>query len=173
MNGSTYNNSSTRPVINLPRTYWDWFFDGASLLALIMTAGILIHFWPALPETVPTHFGFSGEVDAWGSRNSLFILPATGLVFFVILTALGFFPHSYNYLFKITEENAQAQYRLARTLMGCLKMQTIFLFSYMEWQTIMTSLGKSDGMGQNLIFVIVGIMFGTIGIYFYRSARAR
>ena len=136
-------------------------------------ASWLIYFWPVLPETIPTHFGFSGEPDAWGSKTTLLILPLTSLVLYVILTVVGLFPHSYNYLWAITEKNALEQYVLAKALIGSLKVEIIWLFSYMVWKIIMISLRKADGMGDGLVLVFLAIIFGTVGIYFYRSARAR
>ena len=47
-----------------------------SLLGLVGAAYLLIRFWPDLPMVIPKHFGFSGEVDGWGDRSSLF--PAGG-----------------------------------------------------------------------------------------------
>lgn len=169
------NNSrkSNRPTLNLSRTHWDWFFDVASLAGLILMAGSLIYFSPMLPETIPTHFGFSGEPDAWGSKTTLLILPMTGLVLYILLTVVGLVPHTYNYLWAITEKNARAQYVLAKALLGWLKVEIIWFFSYMVWKTIMISLGKAEGMGQESVLIFLVIIFGTIGIYFFRSTRAR
>ncbi len=38
-----------------------------------------------LPDTIPAHYGYNGEVDRWGSKIEIFILPATALVFAVIM----------------------------------------------------------------------------------------
>ncbi|MEL7566816.1 MAG: DUF1648 domain-containing protein [Dehalobacterium sp.] len=173
MTGKTLREKSNRPVIDLPRTFWDWFFDAASLAGLSLIAGFLLRFWPVLPETIPTHFGFSGQPDAWGSKTTLLILPLTGLVLYVILTGVGFFPHTYNYLWAITEKNARTQYKLAQALIGCLKTEIVWLFSYMVWKTMMISLGKAEGMGKIFVIVFLGIIFGTLGLYFYCSAQAR
>lgn len=50
----------------------------APMVVLLMLAAVLVA-WGSLPEQVPTHWGVSGEADAWGSRSSLFILPAVAL----------------------------------------------------------------------------------------------
>lgn len=162
-----------RPVIDIPRTYGDWFFYAASLAGLIFMAGCLIYFWPKLPETIPTHFGFSGEPDGWGSKSTLLILAATAFGLYLLLTVVGFFPHTYNYPFKITEKNALAQYKLAKGLMNWLNLEIIWFFVYIVWITIMVSLEKSTGLGQLSVFVFLALIFGTVGLYFYRSYRAR
>lgn len=58
---------------------------------LLMLAAVLIA-WSSLPERVPTHWGVSGEADAWGSRSSLFLLPGVALAMwgmFGLLVRLG------------------------------------------------------------------------------------
>lgn len=63
----------------------------APLVALLMAVAVVVA-WGSLPELVPTHWGPSGEADGWGSRSSLFILPAVALglwALFWLLLRLG------------------------------------------------------------------------------------
>jgi uncharacterized membrane protein len=129
-------------------------------------------FGSKLPETIPTHFDFSGEADGWGSKTTLFILPISGMVLYIIMTVVGFFPHTYNYLWKITEKNAYNQYRLAKALMGCLKVEVIWMFLYLVWKSVSIAMGRIDSLGSVFTPVFLAVVFGTIGIYFYLSARA-
>lgn len=173
MINKAYRKKKDRPVLDLPRTYGDWFFDVASLGGLILMVSCLVYFWPLLPETIPTHFGFSGAPDDWGSKNTLFLLPGLGLILYISLTVVGFFPHTYNYLWAITEKNARLQYKLAKALMGWLKVEIIWLFLYITWKTILVSLGRSAGLGIVFLPIFMAVTFGTLGIYFYLSARSR
>jgi len=43
----------------------------------------------------------------------------------------------------------------------------------MVWKTILISLGMADGMGKISVIIFLVTIFGTVGIYFYRSAQAR
>ncbi len=47
------------------------------------------YIWSALPETVPTHWNYKGEIDDWGSKNSLilitFLLSAVTYILFTII----------------------------------------------------------------------------------------
>src|SRR5690606_29434028 len=48
--------------------------------------------WESLPTRVPMHWGLSGEVDGWGSRSSLFIMPALAAgmwALFALLIRIG------------------------------------------------------------------------------------
>ena len=33
-------------------------------------------FYPALPETVPIHWGFDGQADGWGSKATILVMAA-------------------------------------------------------------------------------------------------
>lgn len=49
----------------------------------------LAYIWNSLPETVPTHWNYKGEIDAWGKKSSLilimFLLPVLTYVLFSII----------------------------------------------------------------------------------------
>ncbi len=47
------------------------------VLPLVVTLLVL----PGLPEEIPAHYGFSGEVDRWGSKYTALLFPAITLVF--------------------------------------------------------------------------------------------
>ncbi|MGI6679205.1 MAG: DUF1648 domain-containing protein [Dehalobacterium sp.] len=162
-----------RPVLEIPRTYEDWFLDVISIIGLILMASCLIYYWPILPSTIPTHFNASGVPDSWGGKSTLLLLPVGALVMYVLFFVINFFPHIYNYPWPITEKNARAQYRLARSLLGWMKAEIIWLFLYITWVTVLVALGRQDGMGPAFIFVSLGVIFGTVGVYFFRAARAR
>lgn len=76
--------------------------------ASIITALVL---FPSLPETIPTHFGPSGEADGWGPRGTIFGLLAISAVVVGGMTVLSRYPRTFNYLQVITEANAQQAYR--------------------------------------------------------------
>jgi len=173
MFGKTRGKGEQRPVPEITRTYGDWFIDAISLVGLLIMAGCLVYYWPLLPETVPTHFGFSGQADGWGSKTTLLIFPIFGLVLFIIMTIVGFFPHTYNYPWKITEKNAQDQYRLAKALMGWLKAEIIWMFLYLTWMTVSIALGRAEALGALFAPLFLILFFGTMGLYFYLSYRAR
>ena len=56
------------------RIHWLWWMAvGGTLLVVAATAWSL----PDLPERVPTHWNIRGQIDAYGPKSSLWILPAT------------------------------------------------------------------------------------------------
>lgn len=81
---------------------------------------------------------------------------------YVSLTILGRFPHIYNYLCDITEENAYFQYLNARMMISFLKTGIVIFFSYIEWTILEVSLNKSQGMEFWCIPLYLVLLFGAM-----------
>jgi len=135
-----------RPVLKIPRSPLENVSELLAVLGIIVHAFILFHYWPALPDVIPTHFGISGEADGWGSKNTLFLLVGMSVVMYVVLTVLNFFPHTFNYLVEITEKNARAQYANARLLLNIMKVEMVYLFAYITWGTVQVALGNAQAL---------------------------
>src|SRR5699024_2361135 len=63
----------------LPKTKIEWVWDIIGYTVFIAMVLFIIILWRELPEKVPAHFNGAGEVDRWGSRFELWILPLVGL----------------------------------------------------------------------------------------------
>jgi uncharacterized membrane protein len=70
------------------RLPWLWLIIAwLPLLAIII---ISIIRYPALPQSIPTHFGINGEPNQWTNKASaVWLLPVTGLVISAMLTLLA------------------------------------------------------------------------------------
>lgn len=154
-----------RLVIPLPITMIEVILELVGIAFLIAMIALPVIYWAALPEAIPTHFGFTGEPDNWGGKESLIFLPMIGTVLYLVMGLLSRYPHTYNYPVRITEANAEIQYLLARQLINWLKTLLAILFAYIEWGTIQVALGNLPGLGPWTLVCILLIMFVTI-IYF-------
>ena len=129
--------------------------------------------WPVLADRVPQHFGPSGRPDAWGSRNILWLFPAMALGIYVLMTILNRFPQTFNYPWPITEQNAEVQYLLARTLLVAVKAEIGGLMLFLEWKTIEVALGRSTGLGEMFLPFFLSVIALTMALYFVKAFRAR
>jgi len=94
-------------------------------------------------------------------------------VLYTGLTVLSRYPHIYNYAWPITLQNAATQYRLARQMVIVLKTEIVWIFAYLDWQTIQTALGRAQGLGQAFLPIFLFIIFGSLGFYLYKGFQAR
>ena len=165
-----------RPVLSLPRSSTEWIVEAATLVGLFWSVLIVARSWSGLPETIPIHFGLSGEPDSWGAKSWILLSPAVCVLVYVGMTVLGRYAHVYNYPWAITEENAPTQYRLARELTTWLKAEIVWLFAFAARFTVRMA---SEGTGQispAFVAFIVGsmmVILGTVVLYVYRARQHR
>lgn len=162
-----------RPKFNIPRTPVELLLQVVAFAGLVMVFFFVIQSWSALPDIIPTHFNAAGQVDSRGSKSTLLILPATITFLYLMLTILEYFPHTYNYPFRITPQNAERQYLLARLLLTWMKAELALIMAYLQWGWIQTALGRSEGLNILFLPVILIVVFGTLVIYFRQAYRAR
>jgi len=107
------------------------------IIYLIMTAigGLLLLgttvytciMWQQVPEQVPLHFDFSGNVTDYGGKGSMIFLLVIAWVMFVVMTVLVKFPNTWNMPVKITVENAERLYSITRCMLEVVKLLAVLL----------------------------------------------
>lgn len=58
-------------------------------LCLALLAGMilgLVLFWGRIPDQIPGHYNGAGEIDRWGSKWELLILPVSGVLMYLLLS---------------------------------------------------------------------------------------
>src|SRR5689334_10597588 len=63
-----------------------YFFIAAAAIATTWLATFLIY--PRLPGQIPLHWNFSGQVDRYGSRENLFLMPGIMVMVVLLFAAL-------------------------------------------------------------------------------------
>ena len=168
-----YQTKSERLRLELPSDGFDVALNltGALLLAAFLV--VVAASWSSLPEQVPLHFALNGQPDGWGSRGGILVLPGVALALFILLSVLARFPHLHNYSMRITPENAERQYRLARRLLHVLKLLIVVLFFAIYLGSWGVAAGRFDGLPGILIWLPLAAIFLMIGWYMLQSRRAR
>lgn len=153
------------PKIDIPFNQYDKIMEAVAFLALLFCLLIPLYYWSALPEQMPTHFNSSGQPDAYGSKGSVWMLPAISLFVYLLMTFVGKEPSNFNFPGKITQENAASRYRDALYMIRFLKVGCLCLFAYMIYMGIQVGLKQATGFGEYFIFVFMLIILGPI-LYF-------
>jgi uncharacterized membrane protein len=146
---------SHRPKIDVPWTAFDRSLERISAALLVLLLIATAYYMCALPETVPLHFDARGIPDRYGSKWWIIIFPVIAGFLYVLLTALNKYPHTFNYMVRITQENAFRQYSLAMRFMRFLKLLVILLFALIESTVAYIAFGKADSTG---IFVLPAVL---------------
>ena len=130
--------------------------------AIILMAFVifLISSWSGISEKIPAHYNMSGEVDRWGSKNEILILPIIGGILYVGLTVLTFIPKIWNVPTAKNEESKEAVYICIKTMVIILKVELIGAFFYIAYYSV-----NSQGLPIMFLPIELLVIFGTV-IYF-------
>jgi uncharacterized membrane protein len=137
----------SRPKIQLTPTKLDNWLEVLGKIVLLLMWILVIYVFTRLPNTIPIHFDGYGKANNYGSKLILLILPILATIIFFGLTWLNKYPHIFNYATKITEANAQAQYRIATRMLRFLKLSILIVFSLIILFVYLTTIGVTKGLG--------------------------
>lgn len=158
-------NDNKRLKLHMKESYLEIIFNLTAIASIVATVIYSKVMWSKIPSIVPTHFNSLGQVNGYGSKDTLLILPIISIVFFVAINLLAKFPHVFNYTIKITEENAKRQYRNARLLLRVLLAEISILFLYIQWSSIKGAMTSSAGLGVLFTPLYMIIVIATL-VYF-------
>ncbi len=162
-----------RPKIILQLTKADKVIEMIGYIILLIFWITIIVSYNNLPEQIPIHYNGIGEVDNYSKKSSIFLLPIIGTFLFIILTLISKNPENFNYPVEITEQNAESQYRNSVKMMRIMKIIVIILFFLIDFKTIQTAMGTSEGLGVWFLPLTLGIVFTPILYFAYKSHKIK
>lgn len=163
----------SRPIIEIKPTSADRLIDLLGWLMLATCWTLVFWSYGRLPHTIPSHFDASGEINGWSSRNTLFLLPLIGTVLFIGLRYLNKFPHKFNYLTRITESNALAQYTAATRMIRWLNLTILMVFALITWAMIQSAYSTSTGGNSWLMPTSLVLIHLPIVYFIYKSVQSK
>ncbi len=141
----------------------------AGLLAVLII--YVIANWAAVPETLPMHYNFRGEVDSYGSKNGMQLLLLVPIALYAGLTALEFFPGIWNMPASPQDSFYLPVVRLTRTLMICTKALLNFVFGVIMFCVMWSA--PLPGWFMPVLFAGLALIFVWYGLSVRRARRAK
>ena len=164
--------TETKPRIELVPSALDKTLETLGKLFLFVMLALTVYTFIKSPSTVPTHFNAAGQADDYGNKAAVLILPAIGVVIYFVMTVLSRKPHLFNYMTKITVENAQQQYSTAARMIRFVKLAILALFTFIILFTYLTSIGAVKGLGGWFLPLTLLLLLGPTAFLIIQSARA-
>ncbi|MBM7579263.1 DUF1648 domain-containing protein [Jeotgalibacillus terrae] len=162
---------SDRPIVKIHTPFWAKLLSAISLILLIAASVYLAMSWGDLADTIPIHFNASGEADGFGGKWTAIMLPVIGFFMWGGMTGLERIPHTYNYLVKITEENAERQYLNGVLMMNVIKNLSVLLFAYITYEMTLIGSGESVNLTPGVMPVFLTLLFVSMGWFVFKSFR--
>lgn len=140
-------NSWNRPKLKIAKTTSEWIWDVVGYLCFAGSILFLLLVWGKLPDEVPAHYNALGEVDRWGSKWELLILPGVGAFLLIFLQVLERFPEVHNYPKRFNDSNAKQFYLQSRKMINQLKNICVIIFTLLLIESVSIALGWGSGFG--------------------------
>jgi uncharacterized membrane protein len=163
----------SRPKIRISLTPLDKFLETISVVLLVLIWVLVLYSYPKLPGIIPIHYDAAGEVNGYGNKTTILIFPFIALAVYILLTRLNKYPHVFNYMSKITEENAQKQYTMATRMIRYLKLIVLLTLAFITGSTYLTTTGITKGPGSWFLPCILAMLFIPTIILIVKSFRTK
>lgn len=157
------NNFWQRPKLDIPKTKGEKIWDLFGYSIYFGTIIFIILVWGSLPDKVPAHFNFAGEVDRWGSKWELIIFPFIGVFLLLFMQFIEKVPETYNYPKRFNESNAAQFYLQSRKMMNQLKNIMLIIFALITIESILIAKFSWTSTGKFGYWQIIAILLG-VGI---------
>ncbi len=138
-------------------------------LSLFMALLILLK-----PDAIgPVHYDFGGNADGFGKQSSLFFIPLTGLVLYLLLKWAKSYKNYFNFLVAITPENRERQEKLAFRLIDVYCILSLLLFDLIGLNILLSfgSSFNSAGLFIGLLFMIIYLV--PLLVYIRRARKIK
>ena len=121
-----------------------------------------------MPDTVPLHYNFAGEIDRWGSKYEHFLMPALLVVFVILMQVITYFQEK-----KIEDEPTPREQASRRNNIKVVRIVTIvfeifwlILICWMLWTSKENANIETAQTATNIgqfIWIALGILLVVIG----------
>lgn len=150
------------------RNVYTFVLNWICLLILIGSAIYLVFNWGSIPDRIPCHYNAMGEIDRWGNKVELLILPAISWMTYIGLSVIERFPSVWNTGVKVTAENRERIYPIILNMIVTLKLVTTSIFVFLS---INSALAKPLPIWFTPTFLV--LTFGTLFFFMVLLFRNR
>ena len=151
-----------------PATLYQRVAGVLSPVMLLVSIVIILILWRKLPEQIPTHYNAAGQIDGYGGRGTLLLMPVIGLAGDLLLALVSRMPQSWNTGVRVTVLNRARVYRLVRDLMADLRLAMALMFG--GFGIYLSTL--PEHFSGNVTGIMLILIFVPLLRYFLRVRRA-
>lgn len=134
----------------------DYILLGLSVLCFLFTLIYGCIKLPQLPDMLPSHFNFAGEIDGWSGKAGAVSAPIVfGFLMLVLLGPIQFFPKLWNNTQGVPAYKLPRLIRATRTMMSLMLLSSEAFMAY----TLLCSvhLTPMHTAATPIYFVLIGV----------------
>jgi uncharacterized membrane protein len=150
-------------VVKLGYTKVQTFFEIVGTLLLVGMFVYIFMEWGRMPQKIPVHFNAAGEINRWGDKSEIFVMPVISTALYLLITLVTRFPSSWNVPVEITEVNKGAVYRCEKSMLIVVKTEMIAIFFGLTVPML-----KAQALPAAFLTVSMTVLFGSILFFIIR-----
>ena len=114
----------------------DIIMEILGLIMLIGTPLYLLIRWSSIPDKLPMHYNFVGEIDRWGGKGEILFLVVMVWILYLMISLVEHFPSIWNTGVQVTSENRARVYRTLKYMVKTLKLVMTLIFTFLIFNTV-------------------------------------
>jgi uncharacterized membrane protein len=116
---------------------FDWSVEAFVILCILALWIFVILKYNKLPAIIPCHYNAAGEIDGYGSKSAIFLLPVITTLLYFFLTFVQRRPQFFNFAnIQVNDDNAEPLFKIGTRLVLLTKAFVTSSFSMMAVQMI-------------------------------------
>ena len=146
----------------------DIIMEVLGLVMLIGTPLYLVIRWPSIPDKLPMHYNFAGEIDRWGGKGEVLFLVVMVWILYLMISLVEHFPSVWNTGVQVTLENRMRVYRTLKYMVKTLKLAMTLVFTFLIFNTV-----AGIPLPEWFTVVYVILIIGDLAFWLIRLYRVR
>lgn len=146
----------------------DIIMEVLGLIMLIGTPLYLFISWPSIPDKLPMHYNFAGEIDRWGGKGEILFIVVMSWILYLMISLVECFPSVWNTGVQVTPENRVRVYRILKYMVKTLKFAMTLVFTFLIFNTVA---GTPLPGWFTLVYLI--LIIGDLAFWLIRLYRGR
>ena len=141
------------------------------VLGLVMLIGAPLYLvirWPSIPDKLPMHYNFAGEIDRWGGKGEVLFLVVMVWILYLMISLVEHFPSVWNTGVQVTPENRMRVYRTLKYMVKTLKLAMTLVFTFLIFNTV-----AGIPLPEWFTVVYVILIIGDLAFWLIRLYRVR
>ena len=150
----------------MKRTRLTNVIDALCVLLMIASTVYLVMHLGDVPDRIPRHYNWSGQIDGWMDKSLVWIHPVLMVGLFILFSIVEFFPRLHNMGgIKVTDENRERLYPLIRNAASTCKLLVVTLFSVIVVDVVHGGTSSPKIIFCFLVLLTVNVLFWWIRMF--------
>lgn len=138
---------------------------------MVATVVYVIAKYGTLPDKIPAHYNYAGEIDRWGNKAEVFISLIVQVLMYLPLSVINLIPNIWvkGIIKSKNQSQAITQIKISNEMIAIIKLEMVVTYVYITYNTV-----NSMNLLSLLCPIILVVTFVTIFYYlikFFRSNK--